>query len=275
MFPEIVIKSKKYILIQNPDSNSPFEIDDLELLRYNQYIFYNDKAAYAYLQSKSPQLLKDLVINYGYNKDKDLVSFVLNNFDFTNENLFHDLIFSYNPKTGLHYIREDIFADIEKIIYGGQTEDFSYAKEGDGYLSLFQIIDKIDHNKIQYHEADRIIAFLFEKELRVGIQGHLESYLSSHKNYKSNLKSKAYFNFLRLKEYLEVIHQSENDKVATIQDPDGYTNLRKDKNTTSEVLQKIQSGEQVEILDNSGDWYLVRTSEGKQGYVHKSRVKNN
>lgn len=60
-----------------------------------------------------------------------------------------------------------------------------------------------------------------------------------------------------------------------INDPDGYTNLRKDKNTSSEVLQKIKSGEYIEVLDNSGDWFLVKTKDGKQGYVHKSRVKSN
>ena len=60
-----------------------------------------------------------------------------------------------------------------------------------------------------------------------------------------------------------------------INDPDGYTNLRKDKNTSSEVLQKIKSGEHIEVIDNSGDWFLIKTQEGKQGYVHKSRVKSN
>ena len=58
-----------------------------------------------------------------------------------------------------------------------------------------------------------------------------------------------------------------------IQDPDGFTNLRKDKTTTSEVLQKIKSGEQIEVLDNSGDWFLVQTKDGKKGYVYRSRVK--
>ncbi|WP_183148073.1 SH3 domain-containing protein [Chryseobacterium nematophagum] len=68
------------------------------------------------------------------------------------------------------------------------------------------------------------------------------------------------------------IIQGSNNQ-STIQDPDGYTNLRKDKGISSEVLQKIKSGEHIEVLDNSGDWYLIKTIEGKQGYVHKSRVK--
>ncbi|WP_336963239.1 SH3 domain-containing protein [Chryseobacterium contaminans] len=57
-------------------------------------------------------------------------------------------------------------------------------------------------------------------------------------------------------------------------DPDGYTNLRKDKNTSSEVLQKVISGEHIEVLDNTGDWFFVKTKEGKEGYIHKSRIKS-
>jgi len=62
--------------------------------------------------------------------------------------------------------------------------------------------------------------------------------------------------------------------LSTIQDIDGYTNLRKEKNASSEILQKVNSGENIEVLDNTGDWYLVKTKGGKEGYVHKSRVKN-
>lgn len=59
-----------------------------------------------------------------------------------------------------------------------------------------------------------------------------------------------------------------------IQDSDGYTNLRKQKSSSSEILQKIKTGEHIEVLDNTGDWFLVKTKEGKKGYVHKSRIKS-
>lgn len=59
-----------------------------------------------------------------------------------------------------------------------------------------------------------------------------------------------------------------------IQDTDGYTNLRKQKNSSSEILQKIKTGEHIEVLDNTGDWFLVKTKEGKKGYVHKSRIRS-
>lgn len=60
-----------------------------------------------------------------------------------------------------------------------------------------------------------------------------------------------------------------------IWDKDGYTNLRKDKNTSSEILKKLNSGEEIEVLNNSGDWWLIKTKEGRTGYIHKSRIKRN
>jgi uncharacterized protein YgiM (DUF1202 family) len=60
----------------------------------------------------------------------------------------------------------------------------------------------------------------------------------------------------------------------SIHDEDGFTNLRKDKNASSEILQKISSGQEIEVLDDSGDWFLIKTKEGKQGFVHRSRVKS-
>lgn len=59
-----------------------------------------------------------------------------------------------------------------------------------------------------------------------------------------------------------------------IEDFDGYTNLRKEKNAQSDILQKIKSEEHIEVLDNTGDWFKVKTKEGKTGYVHKSRIKS-
>ncbi|KAA0127827.1 SH3 domain-containing protein [Chryseobacterium sp. SN22] len=64
-------------------------------------------------------------------------------------------------------------------------------------------------------------------------------------------------------------------KQYIIQDPDGYTNLRKDKNTSLAILQKINSGESIEVINNTGDWFLIKTKKGMTGYVHKSRVQVN
>ena len=229
--------------------------------------------SYIWLQSNFPEVLKDLVVYYGYNKDKKLVETVFERFDFSSLINVEELIFKdLNSKKKL---KKQIFDDIENIVYRGCVEDFSYAKEGNGYVRIGDIINKINASPKEYVEPDESVAFLFERELRVGIQGDIESYMNKNPQYESFLKKHDFYNFPTLKDYVQYIYQKEsNNNNYIIHDPDGYTNLRKDKTTTSEVLQKIKSGEYVEVLDSVGDWYLIKTKEGKKGYVHKSRIKS-
>ncbi|WP_083190029.1 SH3 domain-containing protein [Chryseobacterium artocarpi] len=94
---------------------------------------------------------------------------------------------------------------------------------------------------------------------------------------KLNVFERNYFNQNiqnTLKGYIINSEKTDSQSSAIIIDPDGYTNLRKDKNTSSEILQKVKSGEHIEVLDNTGDWFLVKTKEGKEGYIHKSRIKS-
>lgn len=61
-------------------------------------------------------------------------------------------------------------------------------------------------------------------------------------------------------------------KQYIIQDPDGYTNLREGRGTSSPILQKINSGEKIEVINSTGGWLLIKTKKGMTGYVHKSRI---
>ena len=53
---------------------------------------------------------------------------------------------------------------------------------------------------------------------------------------------------------------------------DGYTNLRKEKSTTSAALEKVETGQIVEVIEKSGDRYLVKTKAGNEGYVFKTKI---
>ena len=75
----------------------------------------------------------------------------------------------------------------------------------------------------------------------------------------------------KIDEIINLLHKKFS--LNKISDSDGFTNLRKEKNTSSEILQKIATGNKIEILDNSGDWWLVQTKEGKKGYVYKTKIK--
>jgi uncharacterized protein YgiM (DUF1202 family) len=58
-----------------------------------------------------------------------------------------------------------------------------------------------------------------------------------------------------------------------INDSDGYTNLRREKNSVSTILEKVKTGESVEVLDNSDDWWLIKTKSGNKGYIYKTKTK--
>lgn len=272
MFPEVVIRKENFIFLQDANANAPDFLNPELLYHYNSYIFYKTPVSFVWLQSNSPEVLKNLVVHYGYNKDKKLVETIFKKFDFNSLSNVEELIFkeSDSKKT----LKKQIFDDIEEYVYKGRVEDFSYAKEGMGYIKIGDIITKINSSPQEYLEPEKTIAFLFERELRVGIQGDIESYINKYPRYQSDLEKNNFYNFSTLKDYVKYIYQkTEDDNIYIISDPDGYTNLRKNINTSSEILQKIKSGEKIDVLDQTGDWWFIQTKDGKKGYVHKSRIK--
>ncbi len=63
-------------------------------------------------------------------------------------------------------------------------------------------------------------------------------------------------------------------EVGVINDPDGYTNVRKEKSTSSPVVSKIFKGEVFSYQPVKSDkWYSIIV-KGKSGYVHSSRIVN-
>ncbi|MDR6485794.1 hypothetical protein J2799_000279 [Chryseobacterium vietnamense] len=272
MFPEVAIKENKFIFIQDAGAAEPEFINPDLLYHFNSYVFYNTPVSYVWLQTNNSNLLYDLVVYYGYNRDKKLVESVFKKFDFNSLSDMEQLIFI--DSDGYKKLKKQIFDDIETIIYKGKVEDFSYAKEGNGYLRIGDIINKISSSPKEYFEPEKTISYLFERELRVGIQGNIESYLNKNPIYISNLEKNKFYDLPTLKDYVKYIYQKESNTNFIIQDSDGFTNLRKEKNSSSQILQKINTGEQVEVLNQNGDWWLVVSKEGKKGYVHKSRIKS-
>lgn len=111
-----------------------------------------------------------------------------------------------------------------------------------------------------------------EKEITIASETKKDSYEKIDEDKKEGYESYL-ISSSKIDEIKDLLKAKFNSN--KISDPDGFTNLRKDKTSSSEILQKVNSGEFVEVLDNSEDWSLVKTKEGKQGYVHKSRIKSN
>ena len=58
-----------------------------------------------------------------------------------------------------------------------------------------------------------------------------------------------------------------------ISDPDGYTNVREGKSTSSKIIATVDSGLPIRVLDITGNWWQVMTKDNEIGYIHKSRIK--
>ncbi len=66
-------------------------------------------------------------------------------------------------------------------------------------------------------------------------------------------------------------------QAAVIQDKDGYTNVRKEKSTKSEIVHKLVDNEVFfAVLDTDSNWVSVsfKNKQGKlsNGYMHRSRI---
>lgn len=60
--------------------------------------------------------------------------------------------------------------------------------------------------------------------------------------------------------------------LATISDPDGYTNVRAGPGLTRPVVAKVREREVMLVL-GSGEWVHVVTRKGVEGYMHRSRIR--
>ena len=58
-----------------------------------------------------------------------------------------------------------------------------------------------------------------------------------------------------------------------ISDPDGYTNVREGKSTSSKIITTVDSGLPIRVLDTTENWWQVMTKDNEIGYIHKSRIK--
>jgi len=272
--PEIVVQDKKLIFVEGEES----EIDGEVLWNYNEFIFNNKKNALSWLKLRRPDLLVELVKIYGFDKDNEVLKFVFQKIDFKNKIAVKDYIFNKNNSKKL-ILRESLIQKIRQLQYDDKKiEGFSEVVQGDFYYVLSDVIRMIDKNPNDYQDSNYCIAYLMNELAYSGVLGDLESIFNKNPKFIKTLESNNYYGLEKLKEYTTIIYEPEisSDEVQIIykiNDPDGFTNLRKDKNTTSSILEKVKNGEIVEVIEQFGDWYLIRTRIGNEGYVYKTKIK--
>jgi hypothetical protein len=117
--------------------------------------------------------------------------------------------------------------------------------------------------RIEYSFQNRESDFILNEVVitKSDLNGNSELKTRKSMNNKIYLKG---FNYNNYANYLK--------SYGKINDLDGFTNLRREKNSTSTILEKVKTGESVEVLDNSGDWWLIKTKLGNIGYIYKTKA---
>ena len=65
-----------------------------------------------------------------------------------------------------------------------------------------------------------------------------------------------------------------NMRIAIIDDPDGYTNVRNGMSKTAPIIDRLYEGENYEVFPSTdSNWWVVYTQSNVKGFVHKSRIK--
>lgn len=200
MFPEVAIRKYNFILIQDSDlDTSDFLNPDL-LYHFNSYVFYNSQDSYQWLKKNDPELLYNLVIHFGYSGDKKLLQTVFTNYNFKSLPSMEELIFKYGDKK--KELKKEIFVDLENFARDKQSMETSNLTKEDVYSQFGKIIDHITQHPNNYLESDKMVAFLFEKELEVGIMFDLDAYMKNNKQFATLSKENNYYNLPKLKAYI-------------------------------------------------------------------------
>lgn len=247
-----------------------------KFLSYNKLLFNNDLSVnYYFLQNEEANI--DIVFRLNYEGNPLLTQKAV--LDAGNSNSYKDyainILFYNNKQRGY---RKDLISHIFKNC---NSSSKIYLFEG----MINSLYD--DYAQIDYAAKDECLIFLIECLLSydrqiLGIKSnitegksykYLSKFITKDKKLLNRIKQ-CNFGNREIKYLIEEVASYKSVKfLGYIFDKDGYTNLRKGKSTSSDILQRIKSGEAVEILDNSGDWYLVKTKDARTGYIHKSRVK--
>ncbi len=253
--------------------NNDYNID---FINYNKILFNDDLSAISKVNMDKDKI-EDIVVYLNYEKNNLLNNSFIKNIkkvENYNESFKWHLLW-YNHKAKQDVIRKKILQEI-----ANKKPDF-----------IFDLAYFLNNNSNKVKEKtdsaliDETLAFLIEVEL----QHYDDKDLNDNKGYSllnnfytqnskmlERFKSQKFYGYPLIESYTKkYLLMSEENEISygKVIDPDGYTNLRKDKSSTSVVIEKIKSGEKVEILNASENWWLIKTNSGNKGYVYKTKIK--
>ncbi len=129
-------------------------------------------------------------------------------------------------------------------------------------------------NKYDETHQDNILKVMDKK-----VYQHLSNFMLVDKELIQRMEKNNYYGSTALRDVAKAVLllSSTTDDFADyyIEDPDGYTNVRTSGSSKANIITQVKSGSFVDVIEKRGDWWKVKTDNGKVGYIHKSRIRCN
>ncbi len=248
--------------------------NDDEFILYNKLLLNDDISTMPFI-IKDTFHLQNIVIYFNYEKNTVLNNQLIRTLKHLEDvpDSFKVSLLWYNNLSKKEVIRKKLLSDI-LINNSEYIFDLSYFL----FLNKNNIVPK---QNIKY--INSTLAYLIEIQLKKDE----DKDASSNKGYtllnnfyvQNNLilkdfQNNSFYNYPSLKKYTELYLSiiSQETSQGIIQDPDGFTNLRQEKNAASVILEKVKTGSEIEVLDKTGEWWLVVTKAGNKGYIFKTKI---
>ncbi len=301
MFPETIIKNNKFVIPVDfepsiPDNESYKNMDredieqiffdvSTELCEYNNMLFHDDPISTNWIKENYPLALTNLVTDYGYTGNNDWLRFTFYNTDVTQNSdnpQLHNLIFDFKCEKpmgigdcmkGKYSLRQNV---IDKML------ELSFMT-----FQMIDIVHDVKKSPENYSgDTERLHLYLLALCYKFTDGSDLMYFFDSNKEYFKKIEAYNYFEIDGLKHFIENFKMPEKqrygidsfspdpyDDYGIINDPDGYTNLRKGRGVNHPVIKKIVEGEKFAIKRKEKEWWLVVLADSTEGWIHKSRVK--
>lgn len=187
---------------------------------------------------------------------------------------------SFNPENLFTLINNEVFTNSDLYIDSSWLDYFikRHAVNVLDHPDLFELaIQQEDDNAVKVLIKNGYIVSLKQLQLAKVVRGASEAYKKRNRDNKGLDEQGDPLFYDEEKSKIKEIELllEEQYKTNTVKDKDGYVNLRKGNNVSSPVVDKINNGDKIEIIDNVGKWWLVQTKAGKQGYVFSAKVTHN
>jgi len=192
---------------------------------------------------------------YDYDKNSK-INYTTEYKEFENKEVkYHWKISVYEMVTkcfaSIHIFHDD-FNETNSNIYNEKVKcELSYFPQGD---DLIKLLTFAQHQNLPEFWSD----------------GELKEIVVNTEINSSNSVDEESSNIIQ--ENVETIENSNDLELVyyTINDPDGYSNLRETPN--GEIIQKVYQEELFEVIGEENEWKKVQLASGKAGYIHSSRI---